>query len=220
MKCTFCSSVCIKKGFQGNGTQKYLCTVCRKYQQAHYTYKAYHTELNYEIRKLVQRGCGIRDIAFIKDISTTTVMRRLLLISAYIIPPAVFPPAGDYEMDEMYTNVWKANKKTTTYLAYAMHKQSRTVVGFTLGGRDSVTLEKTVNKILPNHPKSIRTDGWAAYPSIIPKSLHIFSRRKINHIERLNHTLRTRLKRLIHNRLSQSKNVCMLTAYLNIFFWG
>ena len=220
MKCIFCASVCIKKGFQANGSQKYLCTVCRKYQQAHYIYKAYMPRVNHEIRKLVQRGCGIRDIAFISEISTTTVMKRILLIATYIIPPSVFPPAGDYEMDEMHTNVWNQNRKKPTYLAYAIHRQSGIITGFSLGGRDSATLAKTINMILANHPTSIRTDRWAAYPSIIPKNIHICTQRKINRIERFNHTLRTRMKRLGHNRLNQSKNVHILAAYLKICFWA
>jgi insertion element IS1 protein InsB len=220
MKCNFCNSRCTKKGFQANGKQKYRCPTCLKYQQEYYTYKAYRPTLDHEIGKLVKRGCGIRDIAFIKEISTTTVMKRIIRIANSILSPRIFQPSGDYEMDEMHTNVWTGNRKTTTYLAYAIHRQSGTVVGFTLGGRDSATLGKTINTILANHPKSIRTDRWSAYPPLIPKGLHICTRRKINHIERFNLTLRTRLKRLAHNRLGQSKNVTMLSSYLKICFWG
>ena len=76
MKCIHCGSSCIKKGFQKNGKQKYRCSDCCKYQQANYTYKAYEVGLNEQITRLVKRSCGIRDIAYIKDISTTTVMSR------------------------------------------------------------------------------------------------------------------------------------------------
>lgn len=220
MKCIHCESSCIKKGFQKNGKQKYRCLSCCKYQQLSYTYKAYQPFLNEQIIKMVKRSCGIRDIAFIKEISTTTVMSRILKIVAKIKASRFFPSFSDYEMDELHTSIWFNNRKTETYIAYAIHKRSGIVVNFTVGGRDSETLGQTVNKILANYPKSIRTDKWPAYPGIIPKNIHVCSRRKINQIERFNYTLRTHLKRLGYNRLCQSKKMEMLIACLKIYFWG
>ena len=169
MKCIHCGSSCVKKGFQGNGKQKYRCTTCYKYQQATYAYKAYDPSLNEQIIKLVKRSCGIRDIAYIKNISATTVMSRILSIASKITAPNCFPLFGDYEMDEMHTYIWKNNRKTETYIAYAIHKQSKQVINFTVGSRSAETLSQTVNKILLNYPKSIRTDKWCAYPCIIPE---------------------------------------------------
>jgi IS1 family transposase/transposase-like protein len=220
MKCIHCKSPCIKKGFQKNGKQKYRCSTCCKYQQAAYIYKACEPGLNEQIIKLVKRSCGIRDIAYIKSISATTVMNRIKYLADKIVSPSYFSTFSDYEMDEMHTYIWKDNRKTEIYIAYAIHKQSKTVVNFTVGGRDSKTLAQTVNKILLNYPKSIRTDKWCAYPCIIPEKIHICTRRKINQIERFNHTLRTHLKRLGYNRLCQSKKIEMLIACLNIYFWG
>ena len=185
-----------------------------------YTYKAYAPDLDRQVARLLKRGSGIRDIAFVKEISTTTVMRRIRAIAEDITPPVPLPPNGDYEMDEMHTCVWAGNRRSDTYVAYAIHIQERTVVNFTVGGRDATTLGYTVERILRNRPKSIRTDRWAAYPCIVPKDIHISTRRKINRIERANHTLRTRLKRVSHNRLCQSKDIRMLAACLKIYFWG
>jgi insertion element IS1 protein InsB len=219
MKCIHCESLCVKKGFQKNGKQKYRCSGCKKYQQLRYTYKACQALVNDELVKMVKRSCGIRDIAFIKQISTTTVMNRIKIIADKIKAPLFFTSLGDYEMDEMHTCIWADNRKTETYIAYAIHKQSRSVVNFTVGGRDSETLGQTINKILLNNPKSIRTDKWVSYPCIIPENIHICSRRKINQIERFNYTLRTHLKRVGYNRLCQSKTVEMLIACLKIYFW-
>lgn len=220
MKCIHCESRCIKKGFQKNGRQKYYCQNCIKYQQASYTYKAYEPSLDKQITKLVKRSCGIRDIAYIKEISTTTVMRRILSIADKIVAPTYFPSLSDYEMDEMHTYIWKDNRKTETYIAYAINKQTKIVVNFTVGNRSAETLSQTVDKILMNYPRSIRTDKWSAYPCIIPEKIHICTRRKINQIERFNHTLRTHLKRLGYNRLCQSKKIEMLIACLKIYFWA
>jgi IS1 family transposase/transposase-like protein len=220
MKCKNCNSTCIKKGFQKNSKQKYRCTSCLLYQQDDYAYKACNPLLNRQLVKLIKRGCGIRDISFIKDISSTTVLSRIRSIAHKIVPPSSFPLYGHYEMDEMHTYVWKSNVKTETYIAYAIHKESRMVVNFTVGNRDALTLGKTIDKILLNYPKKIRTDKWSAYPCIIPERLHVRSKRKINQIERYNLTLRTRLRRLGYNRLSQSKTCEMLEAYLKIYFWA
>jgi insertion element IS1 protein InsB len=220
MNCIHCKMPCIKKGLQKNGKQKYLCTSCFKYQQSCYRYKAYQPGTNQQIIKLVQRSCGIRDIACIKEISTTTVMNRILSIAGKIGAPLYFAYGGDYEMDELHTYIWTGNRKTETYIAYAIHKQSKEVVNFTIGGRTSAILAETVDKILCCYPSSIRTDKWSAYPCIIPSKFHICTRRKINQIERSNSTMRTRLKRLGYNKPCQSKNHKMLEACLKIYFWA
>jgi transposase-like protein len=77
MNCRHCGSQCVKQGFQKDGTQKYLCKSCNKYQQAAYRYKAYEKLVNANIVKLVKRGSGIRDIAYNLEISTNTVIRRI-----------------------------------------------------------------------------------------------------------------------------------------------
>ncbi len=41
MNCYYCKNVCIKKGKQNNGTQKYYCKACEKYQQESYVKNAY-----------------------------------------------------------------------------------------------------------------------------------------------------------------------------------
>jgi insertion element IS1 protein InsB len=220
MNCNKCGSLCIKKGFQKNGQQKYLCKNCKCYKQENYIYKGCDPLINDHIIKLVKRSCGIRDISYITEISSTSVMKKICLIAENIHSPKSFPLYGDYEMDEMHTKIWKENKKTDVYIAYAIHKQSKEVVNFTIGSRDSETLSKTVNKILENYPKRIRTDKWVAYPGIIPSKIHTTTRRKINQIERYNLTLRTHLKRLGHNRLCHSKKIEMLECCLKIYFWG
>jgi insertion element IS1 protein InsB len=147
------------------------------------------------------------------------VIKRIRLISDAIIQKNNFPIYGDYEMDEMNTKIWEDNRKIETYVAYAIHKQSKGVVNFTVGSRDTITLGKTVSKLLLNHPRTIRTDKWSAYPCIIPKKIHVTTRRKINQIERNNLTLRTQIKRLSHNRLCHSKKIDMLESCLRIYFW-
>lgn len=220
MNCNKCGSICIKKGFQKNGQQKYLCKSCRCYQQKSYLYKGSEPLIKEQLKKLVKRSCGIRDMSYITGISTTTVLSKIRLIASEIIAPVCFAPNGEYEMDEMHTKIWKGNKKKDVYIAYAIHKESKSVINFTIGSRDTGTLSKTVNKILENYPKKIRTDKWVVYSGIIPLKIHVSTRRKINQIERNNLTLRTHLKRLGHNRLCQSKTVDMLEACLKIYFWA
>ncbi len=51
MNCMYCKSVCIRKGGQKNGSQKFLCEnkECCKYQQNEYSYNAY-------IKKTLQKS--------------------------------------------------------------------------------------------------------------------------------------------------------------------
>ncbi|MGE0567522.1 MAG: IS1 family transposase [Bacteroidia bacterium] len=220
MECKQCKSLCIKKGFQKNRKQKFYCKNCSLYQQQNYVYIACKTSLKSDIIKMVKRSCGIRDIAHIKGVSTTTVIKEIRSIAGEITSPANFPFHSDYEMDEMYTCIWVDNRKNGVYIAYAINKKNKSVVDFTVGRRDSKTLSKTIGKILLNYPKSIRTDKWCSYAAIIPEDIHIKSRRKINQIERKNYTMRTQLKRLGHNPICQSKKKDMLIACLKIYFWG
>jgi insertion element IS1 protein InsB len=220
MNCKHCGSQCVKQGFQKDGTQKYLCKGCSKYQQETYRYKAYEKAVNTNIIKQVNRGSGIRDIAYILEISASTVIRRIRYIASLIEPPLYTCKFQEYEMDEMYTNVWLENRKTPIYVSYAINKATGESIGFTIGSRDSKTLQKVVGKMLLNYPRQIRTDKWSGYSSIIPRHIHITNKYKINKIERNHLTMRMQLKRLSRVSLCQSKKLDMLEACLKIYFWG
>jgi len=220
MNCRHCKSECIKKGRQKNGRQKYRCNRCSKYQQVEYVYLAYKKHITISIIRHVKGGSGIRDTSYILGISTTTVIGRIRYISSIIEIPLYTNKFQEYEMDEMYTNVWLDNRKYPTYVSYAINKATREVISFTIGGRDSKTLGKIVDKMLSNYPKQIYTDKWASYRAIITENIHTCRKYRINKIERNHLTMRTQLKRLSKNPFCQSRKYDMLEACLKIYFWG
>lgn len=62
MKCKFCNHACQKAGKQKNGTQKYYCKACKKYQQEEYKYAACNKGVELMISNLVYESVGIRGI--------------------------------------------------------------------------------------------------------------------------------------------------------------
>jgi insertion element IS1 protein InsB len=220
MNCKYCKGICIRKGFQKNGSQKYACKDCKRHQQETYTYKAYQCTINDQIRKMVKRSSGIRDIAFVLEISTTTVINRIRRIGSEINKPIISEMNQSYEMDEVSTAMRFGENKTDIFVSYIINRRSRQVVSFTVGGRDKITLQKVLNSVLHLFPRRIYTDGWVSYPPLIPERIHRVAKYLINKIERMHLTLRTRLKRMSRNFMCQTRRIDMLEACLNIYFFG
>ncbi len=217
MKCKYCQSVCIKSGKQRNGTQKYQCKSCGKYQQATYRYKACASGINTLIVRCIKNSVGIRGIGRIAEISTTTVLKRIQSIAAETFPPTRLPPLQIYEVDEMWTFI--GSKRQECWIMYAINRYTREPVAVQVGRRNSFHLKKLINKILSSHPLKIFTDRLNIYPSLIPVKIHRRRHGSTNHIERKNLTLRTHLKRLGRRTICYSKSATMLTCVLKIYLW-
>lgn len=78
--CPKCKAKAVKNGFQ-NSKQRYKCSVCKHRFQEEYSYKAYWPHINKQIVILLKEGCGVRSISRILQITTHTVLRRMLAIS-------------------------------------------------------------------------------------------------------------------------------------------
>lgn len=79
MECKYCDSQCVKKGFQKNGTQKFKCLGCKKYQQENYIYLAYLPETLKRMKPMIKRGLGILDMACLLEIGKNTVIKTQFL---------------------------------------------------------------------------------------------------------------------------------------------
>jgi insertion element IS1 protein InsB len=218
MKCKYCSDVCKKSGKQLSGKQKYQCVACKKYQQCNYTYHAYEKEINESIIKHVKRGNGIRDIAYLLDISAVTVIDRIRIIASTLESTYASGKGCVYEMDELRT--FSGYKKNDQWLIYAINKGTREVVDLFIGRRNKENIKIIVDKVLTYFPRKIYTDGLNIYPSLIDKTIHRPGRYVTNRIERKNLTFRTHLKRLTRNTLCFSKKVDMLAACVKIYLWA
>lgn len=117
MKCIYCGAACNKKGTRANGTQRYRCSQCNKYQQISYRNKAWLPHINTDVVRFLREGVGIRGIGRLSSISPKTVISRIKSIAASIKePPLSF--GKTYEVDELRTYVGHKGKEIWVVCAY------------------------------------------------------------------------------------------------------
>ena len=216
MRCYDCQNACIKKGWSKD-IQKYQCKTCFKYQRERLVYKSYRVT-DQQIIQLTKEGCGIRSIARILEISSTTVISRMLKIATKLKRKTPILFGQTYQVDELFTYV--RNKKNRICVAYSLNPQTGEVIDVVVGRRNKSNLMKVITTLLLSNAKEIITDKLNIYKELIPKETHSTKNRGINHIERKNLTLRTHLKRLNRRTSCYSKSLAMLLAVVKIYCWG
>lgn len=217
MNCNYCQKNCIKKGKQKNGTQKFFCCSCKKYQQMNYQRQAFRPDIDKQIITLVKESCGIRSISRILNISPTTVISRTLKISAGLKRPYPIVKGNCYEVDELFTYV--GQKRNRICICYSLEPKSGAIIDVVVGRRNKTTLRKVTDALVLSDAKCITTDKLNIYNELIPAETHSTKLRGINHIERKNLSLRTHLKRLGRKSICYCKSLAMLLAVVRIYFW-
>ncbi|MCE7996604.1 MAG: IS1 family transposase [Roseivirga sp.] len=217
MKCKYCNKRCHKCGRQANGTQKYRCKSCLKYQQEVYSSQIYNPSVNTKIIALVKEGVGIRGIGRLLFISKTTVLKRVRQIASGIKRP-VRAYGKTFEIDEMWT--FCRNKKNEQWITYIFDRASKTVVDFIVGRRNTESLRPMISRVLQLSPTLVATDGLRVYKSIIPNQIHSIQPYQTLRRERNNLNLRIHLKRLSRKTINFTKSVSMLKSILKIYFWS
>lgn len=193
------------------------CTACGKYQRTHYCRKAYTPDMDGCIAMLTREGCGIRGTGRVLGISPTTVIARIKRVAGRLGPGPI-AKGRSYEVDELSTFV--GNKRNRIWVAYALDRSTKDVVGIRIGKRSKRVLGPLIDTLLVADAKRIHTDGCDIYPALIPPNLHRVKRFATNGIERKNLTLRTQLKRLGRRSICYSKCVVMLQACVAMACWG
>jgi insertion element IS1 protein InsB len=207
----------VKNGKTKSGKQRYLCKNCKSTQVQRYAYKAYNPNINQQIIILTKEGLGIRSTARVLEISTTTLLKRIVAI-AQSIPQPVIPTGKTYEVDEIRTFLKRKSK--LIWIVYALERTTKNIAGFCVGARTNKTLSSVVKTLQFSGAKRIFTDGLKNYSYLIANAIHKVKRYGTNHIERNNLNLRTHLKRLNRRTICFSRNLVVLTAVLRIYFWG
>jgi IS1 family transposase/transposase-like protein len=215
--CPNCSGSGIKYGKDNLGKQRYHCRVCRKTFLLEYKHKAYEQHTNRWIAQLIKEGCGIRSIARLLGVAVNTVLRRILQIAKSIAKPIILF-GKEYELDELCTYVKK--KTNQRWVVYAIRKDTKEVVDFTIGSRTNKTLKRVVDTLILSAAGKVYTDKLHQYAYLIPREMHCTKQYGTNYIERKNLSLRTHLKRLNRRTICFSKSAAMLSACLKIYFWG
>ncbi len=216
MRCNRCQKKCIKAGKQKNGKQKWYCKTCKKFQQETYRNKACKNGINSKIIVLLKEGMGIRSIGRTLEISTNTVLQKILEESKKVNRPTI-PLGKSYEVDEIRSYIHKKSK--TIWIVYAIEQESKKVVTFNVGSRTKKTLALVIQTLILAKAKKIITDKLNIYRSLIEPTIHSTKFRGTNHIERNHLTLRTHLKRLNRKTICYSKSKQILSACLKIYFW-
>ena len=206
----------IKYGKTKSGNQRYICKLCKKTRVENYTYQAYKPDIDNNIIQFTKEGLGIRSTARVLQISTTTLLKRIIAIARNIHQP-IISKGKTYEVDEMCTYI--KHKRNFIWLVYALEKDSQNVVSFTVGKRTNKTLSRVLDSLKLSEAKKIFTDRLKNYRYLIDEQLHCVKRFGTNHIERKNLTLRTHLKRLNRRTICFSKSLVLLISVLKIYFW-
>ncbi|MCB9165206.1 MAG: IS1 family transposase [Flavobacteriales bacterium] len=214
--CFHCQGSCNRKGRRGPA-QLLQCAECGKYQRALYTRKAYTPGMDARIVQLTREGCGIRSTGRVLGISPSTVIARIKRIAARL-GPGFIPKGRRYEVDELSTYI--RNKKNRVWVAYALDRKDKSVVGIRVGKRSKRMLRPLIDTLLLADAKRIHTDGCDIYPTLVPANLHLVKRFATNGIERMNLTFRTRLKRLGRRTICYSKSSAMLAACVAVVCWA
>lgn len=214
--CRYCTGKCIKYG-KSRGKQRYRCSFCGRTFITGYSSNACKAGINNWMISLIKEGCGIRSIARLLQISTTTTLKRILFLAKNIQKPAI-AIGKIYEIDEIRT--FCKSKTRVIWLVYALRKDTKEVAEFAVGSRTMKTLKKVVDTVLLSIPEKIHTDKLNLYKWIIPKHLHQSTRFCTNRIERKNLSMRVHLKRLNRRTICFSRSLPVFAACLKIYFWS
>ncbi|MDR0954283.1 MAG: hypothetical protein LBM20_02730 [Rikenellaceae bacterium] len=99
MTCKFCGGNCVKNRYQLNGKQRFRYKECHRKQQCNYQYHACNASINDYIVEHIKEGVGIRSLARLLKISTTTLIARIQVIEKNVVVPHI-TPHNVYEVDE------------------------------------------------------------------------------------------------------------------------
>lgn len=196
--------------------QRYYCKPCNKTFIKNYSNQACYPQINHQITSLIKESCGIRSISRLLNISTTTLLNRIIRIAANTQKPVIIK-GGHFEVDEMCSYIQK--KHRMIWIVYALERSTKTVVSFNVGARTNKTLNVVLKTLHYAEAKTIYTDKLPAYNYLIPNNIHSTQYRGTNLIERKNLSIRTQLKRLSRRTICFSKSTILLAACLTIYFW-
>lgn len=217
IRCVGTSKTMIRYGKTKSGNQRYRCKLCHSTRVENYLYNACKPETNSNIILFTKEGLGIRSTARVLKISTTTLLKRILKIAKNICQPAI-SKGRQYEVDEMCTYI--RHKRNFIWLVYAMDRESKKVASFTVGRRTNKTISRVLDTLKLSESRKVFTDGLKNYRYLIEEQFHSVKRFGTNHIERMNLSLRTHLKRLNRRTICYSRSMIVLSAVLKIYFWG
>ncbi len=154
------SGECTRFGKSSTGNQRYRCRECKRTHSKSYTYRACKDGTNISIRDHIREGCDIRSISRLLKISCTTVLKRITDIAKAVTRP-VIAFGKEYELDEVCTYLKK--KTNLRWIVYALRKDNRKVVTFSVGCRTNKTLKLVTDTLVLSAATRVYTDKLPQY---------------------------------------------------------
>jgi IS1 family transposase/transposase-like protein len=216
--CRYCLSPKVKNGKSVAGFQRHRCKSCKKTFQAEYRYLACGPNISRWISSLMVEGSSVSSISRLLKIPVCTVIRKTKAIAKLVVRPFPIVQGKEYEVDDMRTYI--GNKQRLYWVVYALRRDTKEVIDFKVGKRNTKTLQRVLSTVQLSEAKKVYTDKFRLYKNLIPNEMHSTSAYQINHIERKNLSIRTHLKRLSRKTICFSKSREMLEACLKIYFWS
>jgi insertion element IS1 protein InsB len=153
--CNNCNGLTLKHGLV-RCRQRYRCKNCRRTQMSFYENNACNLFINRKIVSYIKEGCGIRSIARLLQISTSTVLRRIKDIADCIKRPLT-RSGRIFEVDELRTYIGNKNKEC--WVIYALDRENGQVVDLKVGKRTKKNLKRVTDTLLIAKCKEVFTDG-------------------------------------------------------------
>jgi len=212
----------VRNGKKTYKAQNYRCKDCGRQfiADSDRTYKGTIAWFFGAIKRALVRGCGIRDVAVILEVSIGKVLKTLVE-SHYDIKPKQ-KHYTRLEVDELWTFVGsKANKK---WLIYAYDRDSGEIVAYVWGDRSAKTANRLREKIIALGVTydRIATDDWESFIKAFGADAHDVGKQHTVGIEGNNCRLRHRMRRFFRKSCNFSKKLCnhykafkMTLNYLN-----
>jgi len=220
LSCPKCKSTSIKKnGIKSYGKQNYKCKDCsRQFIGDHnLTYKGCHSDISKQIKMMLVRGDGIRDIAILLCISINKVLSVLVNSSYKIVPK--HKHYNTLEIDELWTYVGK--KKNKKWLLYIYSRETGEIICYVFGGRDLWTARKLKKKLLELDISynTIYSDNWDSFLIAFGGCRHNVGKQNTFGIEGNNCRLRCRIRRVFRRTCCFSKKMLNhIKAFEIVFF--
>ena len=208
IKCPKCGSEnVVRNGKKAYKPQNYLCKDCGRQFIADHDrkYKGAMVWFTDAVKRALVRGCGIRDIAAILEVSIGKVI-AILVGSSYDIKPKQQHYAR-LEVNELWTFVGsKANRQ---WLIYAYDRDGGEIVAYVWGNRSAKTASLLRSKLkrLGVTYDRIATDDWESFIKTFSADVHDIGKQHTVGIEGNNCRLRHRMRRIFRKSCNFSKKL-------------
>lgn len=194
----------IKNGRKKNGMQTYQCKSCGKQFQGAYLYWGAERRVKQLALRMLTRGSGIRDIAYVLNISQTCVLGILKSQSGIELKPRL-QHYHQVQVDELYSFV--GSKKKKVWILYAYCAATKEILALTMGKRSKKTVKDLFKRMKNIEVNFWCTDAWKAFREVFPADKHLIGKKFTKAIEGVITSLRNCCKRLIRRTTAFSKKL-------------